>query len=71
MANQNKEKPAILIIDMVKYNFDESNNIPITPLARKITAPINKAIGVFRREGWPVVFPLILFMKKILSSQAG
>ena len=48
--------PAFLIIDMLKDNFDESKNLPITPLAREIIAPINSLISVFRREGWPIVF---------------
>jgi nicotinamidase-related amidase len=50
------EKPALLIIDMVKDNFDESRNLPITPIARKIIAPINRLIENFRKQDWPVVF---------------
>jgi nicotinamidase/pyrazinamidase len=56
MEKQTKEKPALLIIDMLKDNFDKKNNFPITPIARKIIAPINKMIGIFRKEGWPIVF---------------
>ncbi|MEA2039833.1 MAG: isochorismatase family cysteine hydrolase [Thermodesulfobacteriota bacterium] len=56
MTNQNKEKPAILIIDMVKDNFVESHNSPITPLAKQIIAPINNLTRAFRMENWPVVF---------------
>jgi nicotinamidase/pyrazinamidase len=56
MTNRDKETPALLIIDMVKDNLDEENNFPITPFARQITGPINNLIGVFRREGWPIVF---------------
>jgi len=41
---------------MVKDNFDERRNLPITPLARRIIGPINNLISVFRREGWPIVF---------------
>ena len=51
-----KENPALLIIDMVKDNFDETRNLPITPLAKKIIAPINRLIEKFRKQGWPVVF---------------
>ncbi len=57
MEKQIKEKPALLIIDMVKDTFDDKHNFAITPVARKIIAPINKIIGVFRKEGWPIVFP--------------
>jgi nicotinamidase-related amidase len=52
----NKEKPALLIIDMVRDNFEESKELPITPLARQIVGPINNLIDVFRRKGWPIVF---------------
>jgi len=56
MVDRNKERPVLLIIDMVKDNFDERRNLPITPLARRIIGPINNLISVFRREGWPIVF---------------
>ncbi len=46
----------MLIIDMVKDNFDESKNLPITSFARQCFDPINRLISVFRREEWPVVF---------------
>ena len=51
-----KEKPALLIIDMVKDYFDESHQIPLTQLAKAIIGPINGLISVFRDQGWPVVF---------------
>jgi nicotinamidase-related amidase len=50
------EKPALLIIDMVKDNFDESANLPITPQARQILGPINRLIRQFRSHAWPVIF---------------
>ena len=50
------EKPALLIIDMVKDSFDEVHRLPITPLARKTIAPLNALIAVFRKQSWPVVF---------------
>jgi nicotinamidase-related amidase len=56
MEMKNNEKPAILIIDMVKDNFDEKMNLPITSLAMPLIDPINRLTGAFRREGWPVVF---------------
>jgi len=56
MNNKNLEKSALLIIDMVKDNFEESRNLPVTPLAREIIGPINNLAKIFRTEGWPVVF---------------
>ena len=53
---QQIEIPALIIIDMVKDNFDDSRNLPITPLARKIIPPLNQLSAFFRRRGWPVVF---------------
>ena len=50
------EKPALLIIDMVKDNFDDTRKLPITPLARETIAPLNRLCGLFRMRGWPVVF---------------
>jgi len=56
MEKQTEEKPALLIIDMLKDTFDEDHKFPITPFARKIISPINDMIGVFRKENWPIVF---------------
>ena len=53
---QPKEKPALIVIDMVKDNFDDSRKLPITPLARKAIAPLNQLSRRFREQGWPVVF---------------
>ncbi len=50
------DKPALLIIDMVKDNLSEENNFPITPLAKKIIDPINNISAVFRKNNWPVIF---------------
>lgn len=50
------QRPALLIIDMVKDNFDASHPLPITPFAKAIIAPLNSLIGEFRKRGWPVVF---------------
>ena len=50
------ERPALLIIDMVKDNFIDERQLPITPLARKIIDPINQSIRFFRSHDWPVVF---------------
>ena len=50
------EKPALLIIDMVKDTFDEAHHLPITPLANKTIAPINALIAGFRGRSWPIVF---------------
>ena len=51
-----RDKPALIIIDMVKDNFDDSRQLPITPNARKTIAPLNLLSGIFRERGWPVVF---------------
>ncbi len=59
-----QQRPALLIIDMVKDNFDEGKNLPITPFARRIIGPINNLIGVFRKEMWPVVFSTDSFQKE-------
>ena len=56
MKTQNNERPALLIIDMVKDNFDIGKKLPITPFASKIVAPLNRLILVFRKHKWPVVF---------------
>ena len=50
------ERPALLIIDMVKDNFRKERSLPITPLARRIINPLNQLIAVFHDKGWPVVF---------------
>jgi nicotinamidase-related amidase len=41
---------------MVKDNFDDKRSLPITPHARAAIDPLNKLIGVFHRQQWPVVF---------------
>ncbi len=53
---QPDDKPALIIIDMVKDNFDDARQLPITGTARKIIAPLNDLSGYFRDRGWPVVF---------------
>ncbi len=52
----NYEKPALLIIDMVKDYFDPVYNFPVRNYAQKIIDPINKLIKKFREYSWPVVF---------------
>jgi len=64
MENKIKEKPALLIIDMVKDNFDESRKLPITPFAKKIIDPLNLLISKFRQQGWPVVFSTDAFQRE-------
>ena len=56
MKKPANETPALLIIDMVKDNFIESRNLPITPFALAIIQPLNTLIDVFRGEKWPIVF---------------
>lgn len=56
MESSGKEKPALLIIDLVKDNMDPAHNLPITPFAMEIIEPINRLIHMFRKQNWPVVF---------------
>jgi nicotinamidase/pyrazinamidase len=56
MKKQVNETPVLLIIDMVKDNFIESRNLPITTFARAAIGPLNKLIEVFRGQKWPIVF---------------
>ena len=64
MTQDKTEKPALLIIDMVKDNFDDRRSLPITPLARAIIPTINRLIGTFRQQNWPVVFPTDSFREE-------
>ncbi len=52
----NRDKAALLIIDMVEDNLNPDHGLPLTPLAEKIVAPINALTGAFRKKGLPVVF---------------
>jgi nicotinamidase/pyrazinamidase len=63
MNEHHKKIPALLIIDMVKDNFAESRNLPVTPFARAAVEPLNKLIDVFRGQKWPIVFPTDAFHK--------
>jgi len=63
-SNSEIEKPALLIIDMVKDNFIDDRNLPITQLARQIIDPINRLSSSFRSRGWPVVFSTDAFHKQ-------
>jgi nicotinamidase/pyrazinamidase len=63
-AHNREERPAILIIDTVKDNFDDRKNLPITPLARQTLEPINQITTAFRRHGWPVVFATDAFKRE-------
>ncbi len=56
-AEQNsQEYPALLIIDMVKDNFDTQKKNPVTYYAKQIIQPINQCISEFRKNNWPIVF---------------
>jgi nicotinamidase-related amidase len=63
MGKEGIEKPALLIIDMVKDTFDDSHRLPITPLAKTIIEPINRLIAVFRNQKWPIVFATDAFQE--------
>jgi nicotinamidase/pyrazinamidase len=56
MGADQLERPALLVIDMVKDNFDEGKHLPITVFGKAIIEPINRLSAVFRKKGWPVVF---------------
>jgi nicotinamidase-related amidase len=56
MHKHHNKIPALLIIDMVKDNFVESRNLPVTHFARSAIEPLNKLIDVFRGQKWPIVF---------------
>ncbi|NLJ55471.1 MAG: cysteine hydrolase [Firmicutes bacterium] len=56
MKKPTKEKPALLIIDMVKDNLNPEHPFPITEAAIRIVPAINNTIKLFRNQGWPVVF---------------
>ena len=71
MNNETKEKPALLIVDMLKGDFDESRNLAITPHAKRIIRPINRLAGVFREKGWPVIFPSDAFHKDDFIFKSG
>lgn len=61
MTSAERERPALLIIDMLKGNFDPALNLPITPHAKAVIPAINRLSVAFRRQGWPVVFPTDAF----------
>ncbi|MBN2040279.1 MAG: cysteine hydrolase [Spirochaetes bacterium] len=63
MNNTDKEKPALLIIDMVKDYFIDKYNLPVTAPARKIIDPINNLSTEFRKNNWPVIFSTDSFKK--------
>ena len=51
-----EQRPAILVIDMVKDHLDPRRTLKITPLARAIVGPIRDLTKRFRGNGWPVIF---------------
>ena len=59
-----EEKPALLVIDMVKDNFDSHAQLSITAPALRIIEPINRMLAVFHRYGWPVVFATDAFRRQ-------
>ncbi len=63
MNTFSSDKPALLIIDMVRDNLNESRPVPITPLARRLFDPINRLSKAFRNASWPVVFATDAFAK--------
>lgn len=51
-----EERPALIVVDMLKDYFDPNHPLPITGEARPIIGPINRLIEAFRRQGFPIVF---------------
>jgi nicotinamidase/pyrazinamidase len=64
MNTLDKDRPALLVIDMVKDTFDEKKNFPITSLAKKIIEPVKALAEAFRRHEWPVVFATDAYKKE-------
>ncbi len=64
MQVETREKPALLIIDMVKDYFVDEAHLPITPAARRLIPRINHLSGTFREKGWPVVFATDAFQRE-------
>ena len=64
MNDSGNEKPVLLIIDMVKDTFKESEKLPITPWAKQIIRPINDLIDGFRKNEWPIVFSTDAFHRQ-------
>lgn len=64
MRPTSSHRPALLVIDMVRDNFDASRGLPITPLARELLDPINRLSRAFRAKGWPVVFATDAFHRE-------
>ena len=59
-----EEKPALLVIDMVKDNFDPRARLKITAPAMHIIEPINRVLALFHEHRWPVVFATDAFRKQ-------
>jgi nicotinamidase/pyrazinamidase len=66
-----KNKPAILVIDMVKDYLDPRRNLKITPYAKAIVNPIKDVTGTFRKNGWPVIFATDSFQEDDFIFSAG
>jgi len=64
MNTLDKDRPALLVIDMVKDTFDPKKNFPITSLAKKIIEPVKALAEAFRRHEWPVVFATDAYKKE-------
>lgn len=64
MDDTKVDRPALLIIDMVKDNFDEAHPLPITRFAKEIIDPVNRLIGEFRGKEWPIVFSTDAFHRE-------
>ena len=64
MTVTGEEKPALLVIDMVKDNFDPRARLKITAPAMRIIDPINRVLAFFHEHRWPVVFATDAFRRQ-------
>ena len=71
MEKEIREKPALLIIDMVKDYFADEAHLAVTPLARRLIPTINRLSALFRREGWPVVLSTDAFHREDFIFQSS
>ena len=55
-------RPAIVIVDMLKDTFNDEHKLPITPLARAITANTNHLTEFARSRSIPVIFAMDSFL---------
>ncbi|UCF56309.1 MAG: cysteine hydrolase, partial [Deltaproteobacteria bacterium] len=55
--------PAIIVVDMLKDNFKEEANLPITSEALRIIPNIKRLLDHGRRMAWPIIFACDSFLE--------